>query len=212
MDPRSTIDARVSSSGHEGLTGTAPADLYAVVRERETITTPPDRSSPDDQPAWRQDFPIDWPQDQYVERRDFMKFVVLTSFALTVGQVWIAAQNWLRKRRGLAADPPDRLARRPPDRWFARVPVSGRARQLRPRAPVGTRSRRVQPEVHAPVVCGRPRTREGRAPLPLPRRILRPSIRSANRGTAAPSVAADSARNPWTRGLCDGHRVEDQLT
>jgi Rieske Fe-S protein len=101
MDPRSSIDARVSSPGREGLTGTAPADLYAVVRERETITTPPDRSSPDDQPAWRQDFPIDWPQDHYVERRDFMKFVVLTSFALTVGQFWIAGQNWLRKRRGL---------------------------------------------------------------------------------------------------------------
>lgn len=102
MDPRSSIDAPVSSPGREGLTGTAPADLYAVARERETITTPPDRSSPDDQPAWRQDFPIDWPQDQYVERRDFMKFVVLTSFALTVGQFWIAAQNWLRKRRGLS--------------------------------------------------------------------------------------------------------------
>ncbi|OFW12799.1 MAG: hypothetical protein A3F70_09555 [Acidobacteria bacterium RIFCSPLOWO2_12_FULL_67_14] len=52
------------------------------------------------QPAWRGDFPIDWPQDQYVERRDFMKFMVLTSLALTVGQFWIAAQNWWRRRRG----------------------------------------------------------------------------------------------------------------
>lgn len=100
MDPRSSIDARVSSSGREGLTGTAPADLYARVRDRETITTPPDGSSSDAQPAWREDFPIDWPQDQYVERRDFMKFLVLTSFALTVGQFWIAGQNWLRRRRG----------------------------------------------------------------------------------------------------------------
>ena len=44
------------------------------------------------QPAWRQDFPIDWPQDQYVERRDFVKFLVLTSGAFTAGQFTIAAQ------------------------------------------------------------------------------------------------------------------------
>jgi Rieske Fe-S protein len=29
-----------------------------------------------------------------------MKFMTLTSFAFTVGQFWIAAQNWLRRRRG----------------------------------------------------------------------------------------------------------------
>jgi Rieske Fe-S protein len=67
---------------------------------REQITIPPDFRPAEEQPAWRQDFPIDWPQDQYVERRDFMKFLVLTSFAMTVGQFWIAAQNWLRRRRG----------------------------------------------------------------------------------------------------------------
>jgi Rieske Fe-S protein len=52
------------------------------------------------QPAWRRDFPIDWPRDHYVERRDLMKFLVLTSGAFTVGQFWIAAQNWWRTRRG----------------------------------------------------------------------------------------------------------------
>lgn len=51
------------------------------------------------EPAWKQDFPIDVPQDTYIERRDFMKFMVLTSFAMTAGQFWIAAQNWLRGRR-----------------------------------------------------------------------------------------------------------------
>ena len=55
------------------------------------------------QPVWRRDFPIDWPQDAYVERRDFMKFMVLTSVAFTVGQFWIGAQNWWRRRR---SDPP----------------------------------------------------------------------------------------------------------
>jgi Rieske Fe-S protein len=47
------------------------------------------------------DFPIDWPQDHYVERREFMKFMVLTSLALTVGQFWIGVQNWWRRRRGV---------------------------------------------------------------------------------------------------------------
>ena len=66
----------------------------------ELHTVPPDRRSMDDQPAWRHDFPIDWPQDHYVARRDFTKFLVLTSLAFTVGQVWIGIQNWFRRRRG----------------------------------------------------------------------------------------------------------------
>jgi Rieske Fe-S protein len=62
--------------------------------------TSPDVRPSDPPPAWREDFPIDWPQDQHVERRDFVKFLVLTSFAMTIGQVWIAAQDWLRRRSG----------------------------------------------------------------------------------------------------------------
>ena len=49
-----------------------------------------------DPPPWRRDFPIDWPQDEYVSRRDFVKFVVLVSFAFVVGQFWILLQNFLR--------------------------------------------------------------------------------------------------------------------
>ena len=101
VDPGRQLDALINSPGREGLTGTAPADIYLRRRERESITTAPDRSPEEQQPSWREDFPIDWPQDQYVERRDFMKFLVLTSAALTVGQFWIVGQNWLRRRRGL---------------------------------------------------------------------------------------------------------------
>lgn len=68
--------------------------------EREQITIPPDGRPPDEQPKWRQDFPVDWPQDHYVARRDFTKFMVLTSFAFVAGQFWIVAQNFLRQRRG----------------------------------------------------------------------------------------------------------------
>ena len=99
-DPRAPIDPAINSPGREGLTGTAPASLFAPSFEREQITIAPDFAPADSQPAWRQDFPIDWPQDLYVERRDFMKFMVLTSAAFTAGQFWIAAQNWYRHRSG----------------------------------------------------------------------------------------------------------------
>jgi Rieske Fe-S protein len=67
---------------------------------REQITKAPDGTPMAQQPAWRGDFPIDWPQDAYVERRDFVKFMVLTSLAFAVGQVWIAFENWRRRREG----------------------------------------------------------------------------------------------------------------
>jgi Rieske Fe-S protein len=99
-DPRSWIDVRIDTPGREGLTGTTAANLYKPLQESEQVTIAPDWRSMEEQPAWRHDFPIDWPQDHYVERREFMKFMVLTSLALTVGQFWIAAQNWWRRRRG----------------------------------------------------------------------------------------------------------------
>jgi Rieske Fe-S protein len=99
-DPRASVDPAINAPGRDGLTGTAPASLYAPAFDREEITIAPDGAPSESQPAWRQDFPIDWPQDLYVERRDFMKFMVLTSAAFTVGQMWIVLQNWYRKRAG----------------------------------------------------------------------------------------------------------------
>lgn len=63
-------------------------------------TIAPDGQPAATQPAWRHDFPIDWPQDVYVERRAFLRFLVLTSGAFTAGQTWIAGENWYRRRRG----------------------------------------------------------------------------------------------------------------
>ena len=63
-------------------------------------TTPPDGGSWHAQPQWRNDFPIDWPHDELVARRDFTKFLVLTSLAFAVGQVWIFVENLARRRRG----------------------------------------------------------------------------------------------------------------
>ena len=100
-DDRGPIDVRIDTPGREGLTGTTPANIYKPLDDAEQITIAPDWRPAGQQPAWRQDFPIDWPQDHYVERRDFMKFMVVTSLALTAGQFWIATQNWWRRRQGV---------------------------------------------------------------------------------------------------------------
>ena len=87
------------------------------VRESENLTIAPDGSSLETQPKWRRDFPIDWPEDHYVSRRDFTKFLVLTSFAFAVGQLWIGIQNYLRRRKG---DPPiQQIAR------LEEIPIGG---------------------------------------------------------------------------------------
>jgi Rieske Fe-S protein len=97
---RETLDVRVDTPGREGLAGTTPSDAYAPVRDPEQITRPPDGRPLHFQPQWRKDFPIDWPQDHYVARRDFAKFMVLTSAAFVVGQLWIGMQNAWRRHRG----------------------------------------------------------------------------------------------------------------
>jgi Rieske Fe-S protein len=85
--------------------------------DSELQTTPPDRQPDDAQPQWRHDFPIDWAQDHYVARRDFTKFLCLTSLAFVVGQLTIAVQNWFRRRRG--APPITKIAER------SAVPIGG---------------------------------------------------------------------------------------
>lgn len=83
----------------------------------DQLSVPPDGGPYRDQPQWRNDFPIDWPQDDLVARRDFTKFLVLTSFGFVVGQAWIAFENFARKRRG-----------RPPIRMIAKlsaIPIGG---------------------------------------------------------------------------------------
>jgi Rieske Fe-S protein len=55
----------------------------------------PDGRPLSEQPRWRRDFPIDAAEDAYVSRRDFTKFLVLTSSAFAVGQLAIAAESAL---------------------------------------------------------------------------------------------------------------------
>lgn len=93
------LDARVDDAGREGLAGTARASVYERSPSPDDVTVAPDLRPMEVQPRWRRDFPIDWPEDHYVARRDFAKFLVLTSGAFVVGQGWIAAQDIVRKNR-----------------------------------------------------------------------------------------------------------------
>ena len=93
------------------------ADTTPTRTTPDQLSIPPDGRPYHDQPQWRNDFPIDWPQDELVARRDFTKFLVLTSLAFAVGQIWIVFENFQRKRKGLP--PVKRIAR------AADIPVGG---------------------------------------------------------------------------------------
>lgn len=59
----------------------------------DRLVTPPDGAPHAAQPQWRQDFPIDAAQDDYVSRRELAKFIVLTSAAFVVGQFSIVLKS-----------------------------------------------------------------------------------------------------------------------
>ena len=59
----------------------------------------PDGRPEEQQPKWRRDFPIDLEADEYGARRDFTKFMVLTSLAFVCGQFWIGLQTLIRPRK-----------------------------------------------------------------------------------------------------------------
>jgi Rieske Fe-S protein len=48
-------------------------------------------------PIWSDEFSINRADEQYVSRRQFTKFLVLTSLGMFVGNIWILARSWIRK-------------------------------------------------------------------------------------------------------------------
>jgi nitrite reductase/ring-hydroxylating ferredoxin subunit len=66
--------------------------------------TPHDRDGV--QPHWRHDFPIDWPEAQWIARREFVKFLMPVSLAFAVGQLWLVWRGWHRR-----TEPAPRAAR-----------------------------------------------------------------------------------------------------
>jgi Rieske Fe-S protein len=47
------------------------------------------------EPLWREEFSIHGADERYVNRRQFAKFLVLTSLGMFVGNVWILVKGWL---------------------------------------------------------------------------------------------------------------------
>ena len=67
--------------------------------ENDLSRSYPDGRPHDQQPRWRQDFPVDLADDDVLARREFSKFLVLTSGAFVAGQCWIGMASALHSRQ-----------------------------------------------------------------------------------------------------------------
>src|SRR5512136_555143 len=65
----------------------------------EQVTVAPDGRPLEEQPVWRQEFPMDGPQSEYVSRREFTRLLLVTSLAFVVGQTYIVVSSLLRQRK-----------------------------------------------------------------------------------------------------------------
>ncbi|HEV8267030.1 MAG TPA: Rieske 2Fe-2S domain-containing protein [Thermoanaerobaculia bacterium] len=57
------------------------------------------------EPLWREEFSVEAADEKYVNRRQFAKFLVLTSAAMFVGNLWILVKSLLRKEPAYPAVP-----------------------------------------------------------------------------------------------------------
>ena len=71
---------------------------------------------PSSAPLWQDEFSVHTADERYVNRRQFAKFLTLTSLAMFVGNLWIVARSLLRRAPGY---PRTRLGR------LDSVPVGG---------------------------------------------------------------------------------------
>jgi Rieske Fe-S protein len=49
-------------------------------------------------PLWKDEFSVHTADERYVSRRQFTKFLVLTSLAMFVGQIWILVKSWFSRK------------------------------------------------------------------------------------------------------------------
>jgi len=58
---------------------------------------------PSEQPLWRDEFSVRTADERYVSRRQFTKFLVLTSMGMFAGNLWILVKSWFRTEPAYAA-------------------------------------------------------------------------------------------------------------
>ncbi len=64
---------------------------------------------PSAEPLWRDEFSVFTADERYVSRRQFSKFLVLTSLAMFVGNLWILVRSWVSRRSFYPAAPVARV-------------------------------------------------------------------------------------------------------
>ena len=52
---------------------------------------------PSSAPLWQDEFSVFAADERYVSRRQFTKFLTLTSFAMLAGNLWILARSWFHR-------------------------------------------------------------------------------------------------------------------
>lgn len=52
----------------------------------------------DSEPLWKEEFSIESAHEKIVNRRQFTKFLTLTSLGMFVGNMWILGKTWLEKQ------------------------------------------------------------------------------------------------------------------
>ncbi len=65
------------------------------------------------EPLWREEVSIHAADERYVNRRQFAKFLVLTSFGMFVGNLWILVKSWLAKKTFYPVQPVARIGEIP---------------------------------------------------------------------------------------------------
>ncbi len=64
---------------------------------------------PSAEPLWRDEFSVFTADERYVSRRQFSKFLVLTSLAMFVGNLWILVRSWFSRRPSYPTAPVARV-------------------------------------------------------------------------------------------------------
>ena len=57
------------------------------------------------EPLWKEEFSVFAAEERYVSRRQFAKFLVLTSLGMFVGNLWVLVRSWFRR----PASQPERI-------------------------------------------------------------------------------------------------------